>query len=93
MLCVLSVFCWKLYYLPGHTSIPGIAGLCPCQCVSYMTKGALDTFVVMDGTWVLSAHVLCMRNAQLGTCAPAKEVFMSTLRAVCSAHVNKMQLR
>lgn len=50
-------------------------------------------FVVMDATWVLSACVLCLRNAQLSMCAPAKEVFMATLRTVCSAHVNKMQLR
>lgn len=35
---MLSVFWWKLYHFPGHASISGIAGLCPCQRVSYMTK-------------------------------------------------------
>lgn len=39
MLCVLSVFCWQPCHLPGRASISGIAGLCPCQCVSYMARG------------------------------------------------------
>lgn len=81
-----------IIYLGTHPSL----ALQACVLVSMWVPWAKvywTPFVVMVGTWILSACVLCMRNAQLGTCAPAKEVFMTTLRTVCSAHMNKMQLR
>lgn len=53
-------------------------------------------FVVMDDTWVLSVCVPRMRNPQLRpdlhVCSCQVSVFMTMLRTVCFAHVNKMQL-
>lgn len=57
----------------------------------------LDTpFVMMDDTWVLSVCVPHMRNPQLWpdlhVCFCQVSVFITMLRSVYFAYMNKMQL-